>query len=86
MLYYIVLAVLTLVAVFIMFLVLSRTLNNLVNLLIKLEYVVQREHDIKKEALDLRLLREKEEAKAMQNMEKRRVEKTPGPESETGNA
>jgi hypothetical protein len=47
---------LALAAVFIMFLVLSRTLNNVINLLIKLQYLVQRDFDLKKEMVDVRNL------------------------------
>jgi len=46
----------TLAAVFIMFLVISRTLNNVINLLIKLQYLVQKDYDLKKEMLDVRNL------------------------------
>lgn len=43
-------------AVFIMFLVISRTLNNVINLLIKLQYLVQKDYDLKKEIVDVRNL------------------------------
>ena len=43
----------TLTAVFIMFLVISRTLNNIINLLIKLQYLVQKDFDLKKEILEV---------------------------------
>jgi hypothetical protein len=47
---------LTLAAVFIMFLVISRTLNNIINMLIKLQYLVQKDYDLKKELLEVRSL------------------------------
>lgn len=47
---------LTLTAVFIMFLVISRTLNNVINLLIKLQYLVRKDYDLKKELIDVRNL------------------------------
>lgn len=46
----------TLTAVFIMFLVISRTLNNIINLLIKLQYLVQKDFDLKKEIVEVRNL------------------------------
>jgi hypothetical protein len=58
------LAVITLGIIFIMFLVISRTLNNTVNLLIKVEYSLQREFDLKQEALEVRRLMEEEAATA----------------------
>lgn len=53
----------TLILVFIMFLVISRTLNNMINLLIRLEYSLQRELDLKQEALEVRKLMEEESLK-----------------------
>jgi hypothetical protein len=53
---HIVVASFTLFAVFVLFLVISRTLNNLINLLIKLEYLLQKEQDLKLEALEVRKL------------------------------
>lgn len=52
----------TLTAVFIMFLVISRTLNNVINLLIKLQYLVQKDYDLKKEVLEVRALMEEDAA------------------------
>ena len=52
----------TLVAVFIMFLVISRTLNSIINLLVKLEYIVQKEFDLKQELLEVRRLMEQQAA------------------------
>lgn len=51
-----ILAGITLAAVFIMFLVISRTLNNVINLLIKLQYLVQKDFDLKKEIVEVRNL------------------------------
>jgi hypothetical protein len=39
--------------IFILFLVLSRTLNALVNHLVKLQYLLQKEYDLKKELLEI---------------------------------
>jgi len=48
---------------FILFLVLSRTLNNIVNHLTKLEYLLQKELDLQKEMIVIKkMLKEKEEA------------------------
>ena len=57
---HIVVASFTLFAVFVLFLVISRTLNNLINLLIKLEYLLQKEQDLKLEALEVRKLMEEQ--------------------------
>jgi SNF family Na+-dependent transporter len=46
------------IAVFIMFLVIARTLNSIINLLTKLEYLVQKEYDLKKELVEVRKLME----------------------------
>jgi len=58
-----ILAGITLSIVFIMFLVISKTLNNMINLLIKMEYSLQRELDLKEEALEVRRLMEEESRK-----------------------
>jgi hypothetical protein len=60
----------TLAAVFIMFLVISRTLNNVINLLIKLQYLVQKDFDLKKEIIDVRNLMA-EDAAAEQDLAKK---------------
>jgi len=52
----------TLAAVFIMFLVISRTLNNIINLLIKLQYLLQRDYDLVKELSEVRTLMAEEAA------------------------
>ena len=61
-----ILAIGTLSVVFIMFLVISKTLNNMINLLIKMEYALQRELDLKQEALEVRRLMEEESRKEME--------------------
>ncbi|MBN2037330.1 MAG: hypothetical protein JW768_11355 [Chitinispirillaceae bacterium] len=50
------------IAVFILFIVVARTLNNIINLLVKLEYLVQKEYDLKKELMEVHLLMEDEAA------------------------
>jgi hypothetical protein len=55
---YLVLACVTLFVIFIMFLVISRTMNNIVNQLVKLEYLVQKEYDLKKEAIEVKRIME----------------------------
>jgi hypothetical protein len=60
MLSHYVLAALTLFVLFMLFLVISRTLNNIVNLMIKLEYLLQKECDLKQEALEVRKLMEEQ--------------------------
>lgn len=50
----------TLLLIFIMFLIISRTMNNIINLLIKMEYSIQKEFDLKQEALEVRRLMEEE--------------------------
>ncbi|MBN1577881.1 MAG: hypothetical protein JW913_15070 [Chitinispirillaceae bacterium] len=67
-----ILAGMTLLFVFIMFLVVSRTLNNMINLLIKIEYSLQKEFDLKQEALEVRRLMEEE---AYQEPELKHVKK-----------
>jgi hypothetical protein len=47
-------AAITLFAIFVLFLVISRTLNNLINFFIKLEYLLQKEYDLKLEAMEVR--------------------------------
>lgn len=65
---HIVVATFTLFAIFVLFLVISRTLNNLINLLIKLEYLLQKEHDLKLEALEVRKLMDEQDL--LQNQKK----------------
>jgi hypothetical protein len=66
------LAGITLLFIFIMFLVISRTLNNMINLLIKIEYSLQKEFDLKQEAMEVRRLMEEELQK---EQEQKRVKK-----------
>ncbi|NLL14536.1 MAG: hypothetical protein GX267_14120 [Fibrobacter sp.] len=53
---HIILAVVTLFVIFILFLVISRTINNMINLLIKIQYLLEKELELKKEALEVRLI------------------------------
>jgi hypothetical protein len=46
--------------IFLLFLVLSRTLNAIVNHLVKLQYLLQKEFDMKKELLEINQLLEEE--------------------------
>jgi hypothetical protein len=50
--------------IFILFLVLSRTLNALINHLIKLQYLLQKEYDMKKELLDINQILQDDEPAA----------------------
>ena len=50
---------------FVLFLVISRTLNATINHLMKLHYLIQKELDIKKERLEINKLLEEEKAKAI---------------------
>lgn len=68
--YYIV-AIFTLIVVFILFLVISRTVNNMVNLLVKIEYVIQREFDIRDEAVKVKKLMEEESMLNVENLEEK---------------
>ena len=63
----------TLFLIFIMFLVISRTLNNMINLLIKLEYSLQKEFDLKQEALEVRRIMDEE---ARENINKEQESNT----------
>jgi hypothetical protein len=62
----------TLLVVFIFFLVISRTLTVMANLLVKIEYMLQKEYDLKQEALEVRRLMEEEarREKEMEQLEK----------------
>jgi hypothetical protein len=55
-----VLLIITLFILFVMFLVISRTMNSIVNLLIKLEYLLQKEFDLKKETLEVHRIMEEQ--------------------------
>jgi len=50
----IVLAIFMIVALFILFLVVSQTTSNIENVLYKLEYLLRKEYDIKREAIKLK--------------------------------
>jgi hypothetical protein len=50
--------------IFILFLVLSKTLNNIMNNLVKLQYLLQKELDLKKEQLAIKKLMEEDKANA----------------------
>jgi len=69
---HIIIATFTLFAIFILFLVISRTLNNLVNLLIKLEYLLKKEHELKLEALEVRMIMEEQATVTDQKREEKR--------------
>jgi hypothetical protein len=56
-----VLAVCSSFAIFVLFLVLSKTLNNIMNNLIKLQYLLQKELDYKKEQLAIGRLMEEQQ-------------------------
>ena len=62
------LAGVTFILLFVMFLVVARTLNSIINLLIKLEYLVQKEYDLKKELLDVRRLMDDEAREKAEEM------------------
>lgn len=47
-------AVVTLAVLFILFLVISKTMNSIVNILYKFEYLVQKEYEIKQEAVEVK--------------------------------
>lgn len=66
-----IIAIFTLIAVFILFLVISRTLNNIVNLLVKIEYLIQREFDIRDEALKVKKLMEEESTLQEENIKEK---------------
>jgi hypothetical protein len=59
-----VLAVFSFFALFVLFLVLSKTLNNIMNNLIKLQYLFQKELDYKKEQRAISELMQEEKMKA----------------------
>ena len=64
--------------IFILFLVLSRTLNALVNHLVKLQYLLQKEHDMKNELLEINRLLQDDTSKTVGAQER----ETNGPEGE----
>ena len=61
----------TLFMIFALFLVLSKTLNNIVNLLAKIEYLVSKENEYRKEGVEVkRLLNHPSEGVGQNNREK----------------
>jgi len=70
---HVILAFIVLFVLFVMFLVISRTMNNVINLLIKLEYLIRKEYDLKKEALEVKRIME-EQAGEQEDREKARKE------------
>lgn len=56
MIHFYVVSILFLIALFIMFLVVSKTLNGVINHLMKIEYLVQREKEYFLEGLEVRQL------------------------------
>jgi hypothetical protein len=63
---YIVLTSVTLFMIFILFLVIGRTMNSIINLLMKTEYLLQKENDLKTEALEVRRILSEQTNKAQQ--------------------
>ncbi|HMA64767.1 MAG TPA: hypothetical protein VKO63_06210, partial [Chitinispirillaceae bacterium] len=59
---HLIIASITLFLLFALFLVISKTLNNVINVLIKLEYLLKKEHELKLEALEVRKLMEEQSA------------------------
>ncbi len=58
------LALFLLVALFILFLVISKTMNSILNVLFKLEYLLKKEVELKNEALEVRkimIMRQREQ-------------------------
>jgi hypothetical protein len=64
MILYCILSGLVFFGIFVLFLVLSKTLNNILNNLIKLQYLLQKELDLKKEQLAITKLMEEEQTAA----------------------
>jgi hypothetical protein len=62
MLLYCILSGLVFFGMFVLFLVLSKTLNNILNNLVKLQYLLQKELDFKKEQLAIKNLMDEEKA------------------------
>jgi cell division protein FtsX len=53
--------------IFVLFLVLSKTLNNIINQFVKLQYFLQKEYDLKKERLAIAQLLEEEQDATKKN-------------------
>jgi len=79
-----VLAGLTLFAIFVLFLVLSKTLNNIMNNLIKLQYLLQKELDFKKEQFAINTLMKEEKTAAKETDDEPEAEQ-PGSPPANGN-
>jgi hypothetical protein len=80
-----VLAACSLFAIFVLFLVLSKTLNNIMNNLIKLQYLLQKELDYKKEQLAISKLMEEQQANKKRPDEPENADQTVSPgQSESG--
>ncbi|HEX2957921.1 MAG TPA: hypothetical protein VHO70_13895 [Chitinispirillaceae bacterium] len=60
---YIVLTSVTLFMIFILFLVVARTMNSIINMMIKTEYLLQKENELKTEALEVRRVLSQEASK-----------------------
>jgi hypothetical protein len=69
MLLYYILSGFVFFGIFILFLVLSKTLNNILNNLIKLQYLLQKELDLKKEQLAITNLMKEDKAAAKAEQE-----------------
>ncbi|NLE02931.1 MAG: hypothetical protein GX640_23935 [Fibrobacter sp.] len=52
----IIVAAVTLFFLFVLFLVISKTMNNMINLLLKSEYLFQKEIELKNEALEVHMI------------------------------
>jgi hypothetical protein len=74
-----VLAACSFFGIFILFLVLSKTLNNIMNNLVKLQYLLQKELDLKKEQLAIKNLMEEDKANAQTPEEPEDSVKDAGP-------
>jgi len=53
--------------IFVLFLVLGKTLNNIINQFVKLQYFLQKEYDLKKERLAIAQLLDEEQEAAKKN-------------------
>lgn len=69
---HLIIASITLFLIFVFFLVISKTLNNIINVLIKTEYLLKKEHELKFEALEVRKLMEEQNAINEQKRDEKR--------------
>jgi hypothetical protein len=74
-----VLAACSFFALFVLFLVLSKTLNNIMNNLVKLHYLLQKELDFRKEQLAISKLMDEEKAGAVRPDDEEEPEKAAPP-------